>query len=46
MLKAETFNTPIFYPYLLQLCLAKIILSQALSAHLHQYRADANILLQ
>lgn len=43
MLKVETFNTPIFYPYLLQLCLAEIKLSQALSAHLHRYHADANI---
>ena len=46
MLKVVTFNTPIFYPYLVQLCFADIKLSQALSARLHRYHADANILLQ
>lgn len=46
MLKVETFNTPIFYPYLLQLCLAEITLSPALSVHLHRYHADAGIPLQ
>lgn len=46
MLKAETFSTPIFYPYSVKLCLDEIKLLQASSAHLHRYHADADILLQ